>query len=250
MKISVITVAYNCEATIADTIDSVAQQNHPDIEYIVVDGASRDRTLSIVEARRDVVTRWVSEPDRGIYDAMNKGMEMATGELIGFLNADDMFAHADVVGSIARAAQMQPDADVVYGDLVYVQQDHPDRVIRYWRSGEFSASKLRFGWMAPHPTLYVRRSTLSAIGPFDASLRIAGDYEFMLRCFGRVGAKAAYVRDTLVRMRAGGVSNRSIRAMVDKSREDLTALRRNRVGGWFSLLCKNTRKLPQFFLRA
>lgn len=250
MKISVITVAYNCEATIADTIDSVAQQNHPDIEYIVVDGASRDRTLSIVEGRRDVVTRWISEPDRGIYDAMNKGLAMATGELIGFLNADDMFAHADVVGSIARAAQMQPAADVVYGDLVYVQQDHPDRIIRYWRSGEFSASRLRFGWMAPHPTLYVRRSHLSVIGPFDASLQIAGDYEFMLRCFGRVGANAAYVRDTLVRMRAGGVSNRSLRAMVDKSREDLTALRRNRIGGWFSLACKNARKLPQFFLRA
>ena len=245
MKISIVTVAYNSAATIADTLDSVAAQTHPDIEHIVIDGASKDGTLDVVRAHGARVARVVSEPDAGIYDAMNKGLRLVTGELVGFLNADDMYAHPGVVALIAEAAQRQPMADAVYGDLVYVRAERTDQVLRHWQSGQFEQGKLRFGWMPPHPTFYVRTNRLESLGPFDASLKIAADYDFMLRCLSRPQAQAAYVAEVLVRMRAGGASNRSLAALANKSREDLRALRENGVGGWFTLICKNLRKLPQ-----
>lgn len=250
MKITVITVCFNSAASIADTLDSVAAQTHPAIEHIVIDGASIDDTVSIVRDRGKHVARLVCEPDRGIYDAMNKGLRLATGDLIGFLNADDMFAHSGVVASIARTAQEDPAADAVYGDIVYVRADRPDKVLRYWRSGAFTRSKLRFGWMPPHPAFYVRAARLAEVGVFDDRLRIAADYDFVLRCLAGPNSRATYVHDVLVRMRAGGASNRSFKAMLHKSREDLWALKRNGVGGWPTLLCKNLRKLPQFLLRA
>jgi glycosyltransferase len=250
MKISVITVAYNSAATIGDTLTSVAAQGHSNLEYIVIDGASSDGTPEIVRQHGAKVHTVLSEPDRGIYDAMNKGLALATGDLVGFLNADDTYAHADVVASIARAAEQDPAADAVYGDIVYVREDHPDQVLRYWRSGAYARSRLRFGWMPPHPTFYVRRSCLTGLGRFDDRLRIAADYDFVLRVLSRADARAAYVPDVLVRMRAGGASNRSLAAMWRKSREDLWALRRNHVGGVMTLLCKNLRKLPQFLQRA
>jgi glycosyltransferase len=247
MKISVITVAYNSAATIGATLLSVASQTHPAVEHIVVDGASTDETVTIVRDRGKHVARLLSEPDHGIYDAMNKGLMLATGDMVGFLNADDMFAHQDVVASIARAAQQEPAADSVYGDLVYVRADRPDQVLRYWRGGEFTRSKLRFGWMPPHPTFYVRTARLSEVGHFNDQLRIAADYEFVLRWLAAPNARAAYIRDVLVRMRVGGASNHSLKAILSKSREDLWALQHNRIGGWPTLICKNLRKLPQFF---
>lgn len=249
MKITIITVAYNSAATIADTLRSVAGQTHPDIEHIVIDGASSDGTVALVRENASPTMQLLSEPDRGIYDAMNKGLKLATGDLVGFLNADDMFAHRDVVASIAHAAQRDPTADAVYGDIVYVRADRPDQVLRYWRSGEFTRSKLRFGWMPPHPTFYVRAAKLAEIGHFNDQLRIAADYDFVLRSLAGPNARAAYVRDVLVRMRAGGASNRSVKAMLRKSQEDLWALKRNGIGGWPTLICKNLRKLPQFLLR-
>lgn len=250
MKISVITVCFNSAASISDTLASVVCQTHPDIEHIVIDGGSTDATLSIVRNRGGHVAQLLSEPDHGIYDAMNKGLRLATGDLVGFLNSDDIFAHRNVVSSIARAAQEAPEADSVYGDLVYVHAEQPDQVLRYWRSGEFTQSKLRFGWMPPHPTFYVRTVRLSEVGYFNDQLRIAADYEFVLRWLARPNARAAYIRDVLVRMRVGGASNHSLNAMLSKSREDLWALQHNRIGGWPTLLCKNLRKLPQFLQRS
>lgn len=247
MKITIITVSYNSAATIGDTMRSVARQTHADIEHIIVDGGSKDSTLAIVRAEESRVARVVSEADKGIYDAMNKGLRMATGEFVGFLNADDMLASPDAVAKIAAAALSA--ADVVYGDLVYVKKDRPTEVVRYWSSGAFSADRLRYGWMPPHPTLYVRRSVQEALGVFDLRLRIAADYDFMLRCLNKPGVRVAYLPEVLVRMRTGGASNRSLKALRNKSREDLFALRQNGVGGWFALLCKNARKLPQFFRR-
>ena len=246
MRISIITVAYNSASTIGDTLKSIAAQTHPDIEYIVIDGASKDGTLDLVRAHGTRVAKLVSEPDRGIYDAMNKGLALATGDFVGFLNGDDMLASPDVVAQIARAAA-DPGVDAVCGDLVYVRQDDPTQVVRYWRCGEFTPSRLRFGWMPPHPTLYVRRSRLAGFGAFDLGLRIAADYDFMLRYLGRSGTRVAYVPQVLVRMRTGGASNRSLRALLKKSREDLRALQQNHAGGLLTLLCKNARKLPQFF---
>jgi glycosyltransferase len=246
MRISIITVAFNSAATIADTMRSVAAQTYDDIEHLVIDGASTDDTVAVVRDHGARVTKLVSEPDQGIYDAMNKGLALATGDFVGFLNADDMLASPEVVASIARAAAIR-GTDAVCGDLVYVRKDHPDKVLRYWRCGHFTPSRLRFGWMPPHPTLYVRRALVGELGGFDTRLRIAADYEFILRYLGRAGTQVRYVPEVLVKMRTGGASNRSLRAVLRKSREDLLALRRNHVGGLATLLCKNARKLPQFF---
>ncbi|MDT9001256.1 glycosyltransferase family 2 protein [Paucibacter sp. APW11] len=246
MKISIITVSYNSAASIGDTLRSVASQSHPDIEHIVVDGGSTDGTQSLLRQEGRHLARWISEPDRGIYDAMNKGLAMATGDLIGFLNADDMFAEASTVTQIAKTAE---DADVIYGDLVYVSANDTRQVVRMWRSGRFSRLQLKFGWMPPHPTFYVRRSVLEKVGRFDTALRIAADYDFMLRTLALPDLRVAGVSEVLVRMRTGGASNRSLKAMLRKSSEDLLVLRRSGVGGMATLLCKNLRKLPQFISR-
>lgn len=243
MKISIITVSYNSGRTIGDTLTSVAMQSHRDIEHIIIDGASTDDTLAIARAQGAHVAKMLSEPDSGIYDAMNKGLALASGEFVGFLNADDMLATPDTIAAIALAAET---ADVVCGDLVYVRQEQSDTVLRYWRCGPFASSRLRFGWMPPHPTFYVRRSLLTQIGGFHTRMRIAADYDFMLRCLCHPGLRVAYVPQVLVKMRMGGASNRSLQAILRKSREDLDALQRNRVGGILSLICKNLRKLPQF----
>lgn len=248
VKISIVTVAFNSAGTIAETLESVATQTHQDAEHIVIDGASTDGTLDIVRRHGPDVTRVISEPDRGIYDAMNKGIAMATGDWIGFLNADDMFASPQSLARIATAVS-QGGYDIAYGDLVYVSARDTDKVLRTWTSGPFDPRSLQFGWMPPHPTFYVRRELIQELGGFDASLRIAADYEFMLRCLTRQGVRAAYIPEVLVRMRAGGASNRSLGAMLRKSREDLTAMQRSGVGGFGTLLCKNVRKLPQFFRR-
>lgn len=249
MRVSIITVAFNSAGTIADTLRSVAEQTHEEIEHLIIDGASSDGTLSIVQSMRARVSRVVSAPDQGIYDAMNKGLRLATGELVGFLNADDVLAGPGVISRIASAAQ-QSGADALFGDLVYVRGDDLSSVVRLWRSGHFSRARLRFGWMPPHPTFYVRRARLADIGEFDTTLRIAADYDFMLRCLARDDVTVAYVPGVLVRMRVGGASNRSLRALLRKSTEDLRALRRSNVGGIGTLICKNVRKLPQFFVRA
>lgn len=245
MNISVITVAYNSAATIRDTLESVAAQTHANVEHLVIDGASQDGTLDIVRRSGTRVAAVLSEPDRGIYDAMNKGLALATGELVGFLNADDVYACPDTL-SIMSEALTTSGAESVYGDLVYVRSDNLSAVVRYWRSGPFQRSMLRYGWMPPHPTFYVRRALIQSIGGFDACLRIAADYDFMLRCLSRPGASVVYLPEVLVRMRSGGASNSSMKAMWHKSREDLLALRRNQVGGWGALACKNLRKLPQW----
>jgi glycosyltransferase len=248
MKITVITVTYNSAATIVDTLQSVARQDHRDIEHLVIDGGSTDDTLALVAAHGGHVAQVVSEPDRGIYDAMNKGLRLAAGDLVGFLNSDDVFGSPATLSSVARAAEAGR-ADAVFGDLILFDPSRNGAVVRYWRSGEFSLPKVRFGWMAPHPTLYVQREVIRRIGLFDPDLRIAGDYDFMLRLFKLPGVCVAYLPEVLVRMRAGGASQRSLRAMMRKSSEDLLALRRHGAGGVVTLVCKNLRKLPMFFAR-
>jgi glycosyltransferase len=245
MKISVITVSYNSAETIADTLRSVAAQQHPDLEHIVIDGGSSDATLSLVAKYGSHVATLVSEPDRGIYDAMNKGLARATGDIVGFLNADDVFADRNALEAIDGAMR---DADVAYGDLVYVSARDSGQVVRSWIAGSYSASRLKWGWMPPHPTFYIRRAAFPDLA-FDHQLRIAADYGFMLRCLRRSGIRVAYVPKVLVHMRMGGASNRSLRALWRKSREDLIAIRDNGLAGWLTLVAKNLRKLPQFIKR-
>jgi len=244
MKITIVTVCYNSSNTIRDTLRSVASQSHRDIEHIVIDGGSKDTTLDVVREHGGHLARIVSEPDKGIYDAMNKGFTLATGQFVGFLNADDILASGDAVASVARVAASDDSIDAVYGDLQYVRGD--GQVVRHWRSGEFDRARLSYGWMPPHPTLYVRTAKVTQLGGFSTKMRIAADYDFVLRYFAFPGFKAAYLPEVLVRMRTGGASNRSLGALLQKSREDLTALRANGVGGVLTLACKNLRKLPQF----
>lgn len=246
MKISVITVSYNSSATIADTLRSVASQSHADVEHILIDGGSTDGTMAVVFSVGGRLHRVVSEPDKGIYDAMNKGLAMASGDIIGLLNADDVYADAEVLHRVAEQFASRP-LDLLFGDLVYVRQDDTDVVVRRWIAGNYSRQQLRLGWMPPHPTVFIHRELLQSVGKFDLSFRIAADYEFLLRCFSGGGLRWTYLPLTLVRMRNGGESNRSLGNVLRKSAEDLKALRKNGVGGPLTLLFKNLRKIPQFF---
>lgn len=248
MKVSVITAVYNSRDTIARALDSVLAQDHPDVESLVIDGGSTDGTLQVLRSYADRLGVLVSEPDCGIYDALNKGIQRASGDVVGFLHSDDLFADAGVLSRIA-AAFAEPAVEVVYGDLHYVRKDNPEQVVRYWRAGEFAGRRLGWGWMPPHPTLYARRSVYEQTGLFDTSFRIAADYDFILRMLGQGGVGVHYIPEVLVKMRVGGASNRSLRNIVRKSSEDLRALRRNGVGGLGALAWKNLSKLPQFFGR-
>jgi glycosyltransferase len=190
----------------------------------------------------------ISEPDRGVYDALNKGIRHATGEVVGFLHSDDIFEDSEVLAKMAQAFA-DPAVDAVYGDLVYVRHDDIRRVVRYWRSGRYDRAALSRGWMPPHPTFYVRRTVYLQLGGFDTRYRIAADYDSILRLLSVGKIRVAYIPEVLVRMRVGGMSNRSLRAIIRKSTEDLRALQRNGVGGYWSLLQKNLSKLSQFWQR-
>lgn len=248
MKISVITVVYNARETVADAIGSMQAQIHSDVELIVIDGASTDGTQAILETYRKQISVLVSEPDNGIYDALNKGISRASGDIIGFLHADDLFADNEVLARVADAFT-DPAVDAVYGDLVYVAKSKPDRMIRFWQAGNYEAEQLRYGWMPPHPTYYARREVYERHGGFDTSLRIAADYDCLLRHLHMGNLHCHYIPEVLVRMRVGGTSNRSLKNILRKSAEDYQAIRRNRIGGIGTLLWKNFRKLPQFIKR-
>jgi glycosyltransferase len=247
-RISVVTAVYNNRETIAAALDSVLEQARADVELIVIDGGSTDGTLDVLKSYADRLDVLVSEPDRGIYDALNKGIRRTSGEVVGFLHSDDLFADTKVLSRVT-AAFADPGVGAVYGDLLYVRKDAPDRVVRYWRAGRFSRRGLARGWMPPHPTLYVRRGLYAQHGLFDTTFRIAADYDFTLRLLSREGIGVRYIPEVLVKMRVGGASNRSLRNILLKSHEDLRALRRNQVGGLGTLTWKNLSKLPQFFGR-
>ena len=248
MKISIITAVYKSAETVGQAIASVAGQSHRDIEHLIIEGASGDNTLAAVEAvahDRMVVT---SETDKGIYDALNKGIRQATGDVVGLVHADDYLAHKDVLADIAVAFD-DPQVEAVYGDLDYISKVDPDRVIRHWMSGSYHAGRLAQGWMPPHPTLYLRRSVFDRIGVYDTRYRIAADYDFVLRYFSETRAEPVYLPQVLVKMRVGGESNRSLGRVIRKSREDYAALRQNQVGGIGTLLRKNASKLGQFMVK-
>lgn len=244
MKLSIITAVYNREVTVANAILSVAAQSYSDVEHLVIDGASTDGTLDAVQRLARPGMKVISEPDRGIYDALNKGIRAATGEVVGLMHSDDFFAHDRVLEKVAFAFATS-GADAVYGDLDYVAAANTSRVIRHWCSGEFAPQRLSRGWMPPHPTLFVRRDAMLRLGLYDTDYRIAADYEAILRWFGKGGLSVAYVPEVLVKMRVGGESNRSLGRIIRKSHEDYRALRSTGVGGIRTLVWKNLSKLPQ-----
>jgi len=245
LKVSIITATYNSAQTIRDTLDSINVQTYQDIEHIIVDGLSKDETLALVKQHGKRVSRCISEKDKGIYDALNKGIAMATGDVVGFLHSDDVFAHPQAVEHIVGAFRQQ-QAQAVYGDLQYVKREQSDCVVRNWKSGAYRRERLRQGWMPPHPTFYMQRRLYEQLGGFDTKLRIAADYDSMLRYLWGGSISAAYVPEVLLQMKIGGESNRSLCNLLRKSREDYTVIRQNRVGGVLTLLLKNLRKIPQF----
>lgn len=245
MKITIITAVLNRESTIGHAIRSVIGQSYHDIELIIMDGRSTDGTLDVVRGFDDPRIRIFSERDHGIYDALNRGISRATGDIIGVVHSDDFLAHDNVISAIAKAFN-NSEIDAVYGDLDYVSALDPEKVVRSWRSGRFTRSKLTWGWMPPHPTLFLKREVFERLGAYDTSYRIAADYDAVLRYFGSTPFRAYHIPDVLVKMRMGGISNKSLRHIILKSREDLTALKNNQMGGLPALIMKNVSKIGQF----
>jgi glycosyltransferase involved in cell wall biosynthesis len=245
MRISIITATYNSARTVGDTVRSVDSQSYSDIEHIIIDGASTDETLSIIGAYPQS-RKVVSEPDKGIYDAMNKGIALATGDVVGILNSDDIYAHPDVLRKVAAAFE-DPMVDAVYGDLLYVDAENPRRILRSWRSGGYRPGMFKWGWMPPHPTFFVRRTLYQRYGGFNLALGTCGDYELMLRFIHRHGARLSYLPEVLVLMRAGGASNESLMVRLQANRNDRLAWSVNEVRPyWFTVYLKPLRKFIQF----
>lgn len=244
-QFSIITCTYNSEAHLAGAIESLRSSTFSDYEHIFVDGASTDDTLNIIRRNLRPTDLLHTAPDKGIYDALNKGIDLARGEVIGILHSDDRFATDHVLARVHQAF-LDPRIDAVYGDLHYISAKKTSRVIREWKSTPFEPTLLKKGWMPPHPTLFIRKKRLDAIGRYDIRFRIAADYDFILRLFKQPSLRTAYVPETLVLMQTGGASNQSISNILHKSREDLQALRRNGVGDWRTLAWKNLSKLRQF----
>lgn len=248
IKISVVTATWNCAKTLPDCLSSVARQNYPNLEHVIIDGASTDGTIDVIEEHIDQIDIFKSEEDKGIYDALNKGIQLATGDVVGFLHADDLYASDDVLSRIAEAFK-DPMVCAVYGDLVYVSQDNTSKVIRSWQSNPFKMQDLGWGWMPAHPTLYVRRDWYSIINGFDISYRISSDYLSILKLFTQPGFRTVYIPDVLVKMRLGGASNNSIKAIIKKSKEDWRALRSCHFSvpsALRAIIWKNLSKLSQF----
>lgn len=248
LKISIITVCYNSESTISDTINSVASQNYPEVEHIVVDGASKDATMNIVRPSPSIA-RYVSEPDGGIYDAMNKGISMVTGDIVGTLNADDFYADNNVLTEVARVFA-DPEVDACYADLVYVAQNDTSKIVRYWKSRPFQPGLFKRGWMPAHPTFFVRRHLYEELGGFDLDYKLQSDFELTMRFLEIYRINAVYIPRIIISMRIGGASNQSIRNVVTGNIEAYKACKKNHLSilPTFSIL-KVLSRVPQFFRR-
>jgi len=260
MKISLITASFNSIQHIADVLDSIGKQTYQTIEFIVVDGGSTDGTVKYLK-QSNLIDLIISEKDMGIYDALNKGIKLATGDIIGFLHSDDMLDSPQTLQNIVAAFSISPVSetkvdtkeiknervDVVYGDLIYVNKTHPTKIIRYWKSKPFNPRLLRQGWMPPHPTVFMRREVYEKHGFFDVSFNIAADYDFLLRVLNDQNLRINYLPEVITKMRIGGVSNRSIKNIIQKSKEDYRAIRKNNIPfpGWV-LFLKNISKISQF----
>lgn len=247
MKISIITVCYNSDKTLDKTIQSVLSQAYINVEYIIVDGHSKDTTIDIIKKNESKIFKWISEPDKGIYDALNKGVQLATGDVVGFVHSDDLLADNQVVSVIANQFEKE-DVDGVYGDLQYVDKNNIGKIIRYWKSCDFNSSLLKKGWMPAHPTLFLRKKVYDKYGRFDLAYKIASDYDFMLRILKDDSLKFTYIPKVITKMRVGGASNRSLKNIFKKTKEDYRAICLNNVGGFITLILKNTSKIKQFFL--
>jgi glycosyltransferase len=249
MKVSIITAVLNGRDSIEECIKSVLSQTYPEIEYIVIDGGSTDGTVDIIRKYEDRIASWSSGPDAGLYAALNKGISRASGDVIGFLHADDIYAFDGVIALVAERLTNE-GVSSCYGDLVYVDRRDGRRTIRYWKSSSYSPGMFKRGWMPPHPTFFAKRAVYERYGPFDTRFSIAADYELMLRLLEKNGVSTLYIPQVLVKMRVGGTSNRGLRNILLKSREDYRAWKVNSLnGGLATILMKNLSKVPQFLMR-
>jgi glycosyltransferase len=261
--ISIVTGTYNAASTLDCNLDCLNKQSFQP-EHILVDGCSTDGTLDIIKGDPNPQRRFISEPDKGIYDAMNKGIRLATGEVIGILNADDFYAGPDVLAKVAKAFK-DPEVDACYGDLVYINDVQGEganlsylssyhsqnfQILRYWKSGSFNPQKFYWGWMPPHPTFFVRRRVYEQYGLFNLDLGSAADYELMLRFLLRHRINVKYIPEVLVYMRVGGASNESVIARIKANRNDRKAWEVNGLKPFpWTLALKPIRKIPQWFFK-
>lgn len=247
LKISIITVAYNAESSIEDTIKSVINQSYDNIEYIIIDGASTDTTLEKCFKYENKIFKIVSEKDKGIYDAMNKGVELATGDIIGILNADDFYANNDVLKDVANQFKNK-GIEGLYSNLVYVDGVDTSKITRTWISGEYKTNAFKKGWMPPHPTFFVTKECYTKYGGYSLNLRSAADYELMLRLIHKHKIKVGYLNKITIKMRVGGVSNSSLKNRLRANREDKLAWKMNDLKpGLFTFIRKPLSKIGQFF---
>ena len=246
MTVSIITVCYNSESTIEQTIQSVISQRFQNIEYIIVDGGSKDQTLSIIEKYNSQIDVLISEKDKGIYDAINKGIKLATGDVIGFLHSDDIFKSSDILKRVSDS--FNRDIDLIYGDIEYVDKEDSSKVIRKWSSKDYVKGSFKWGWMPPHTSFFLRKEYYDKLGSYSLLLGSSADYELMLRMFEVHRLKSFYLSEVITSMRIGGISNSSLRNRWLANRNDKKSWRVNNLKPyWFTFLLKPLRKIPQYF---
>ena len=245
--VTIITIVHNNVKTIRTAVQSVAHQSYENIEHIVIDNCSNDGTLEAIYQQENDISLIISEPDDGIYHALNKGIKLANGEIIGFLNSDDVLKNRNTITTIVQNL-MAEDNEAVYGDLQYFSKQRPNRIIRSWKSNKYTSKKFRQGWMPPHPTFYTYKDIYLKYGFFDISYKISSDYDMMLRLLYEKKIKAKYIPEVLVKMQRGGVSNQNLRSIMLKSKEDFLIMKKYNFS-LLTLINKTLRKFSQFFRR-
>lgn len=247
MKISIITVVFNGENSLEDCIKSVKSQKYENIEYLIIDGKSTDNTLNIINKYKNSIDVFISEQDNGIYDAMNKGIRLASGEIIGILNSDDLYQNENVICEIMNQFSQNSSLDIVYGDLVYVKNDNINEVVRNWKSLNYEKYFFEKGNVPPHPTLFLKKMVYEEVGLFDLQFKLAADYELMLRIFKKYNFQSKYINKILVRMRLGGTTNKNIMNIFNQNKEILHAWKKNCLSVPFFLMpLRFIKRLNQF----
>ena len=249
MKFSIITATYNSTTTITDCINSVNNQTYPNIEHIIIDGGSTDDTLKIIDSIPNRVSKTISEPDKGIYDAMNKGISQATGDVIGILNSDDFYASDTIIQKIITTFE-KTNCEAVYGNLDFVNPNDSKRILRHWKSSQFKSGSFKKGWHPPHPTFFVKREVYKKHGIFDTSLNVSADFELMLRFIEKNKIETYYLDETIVKMRYGGASTTSLKGIFQGNKNILKAFKKNKIKvSPFYTLNRFVYKAAQFFKR-
>lgn len=245
MKVSIITACYNRAKTIGDTIESVLRQDYPDIEYIVVDGASTDGSQEVIGRYKDKIAKYVSEPDSGMYEALNKGIRMSTGDIIGMAHSDDMLFDSLVVSEVVKKFE-KTGADLVYCDGIFVSQNDLDKKVRYWKGGKYNRKKVRMGWLPLHTTVFIKRDVMMRLGLYNEDYKIAADTDLLVRYLKRKDLKVAYLKRTVIRMRMGGLST-NVNTFGNVWKEDIHVYRGHNIHpAWLVKLFKMGWKVPQF----